>query len=144
MARIKGLLQIRKNEYNRYLGLLRLKEMKDNNVPIPKAERKKLNVRVLLPQDQLFKRRERIFTMEYKHKYKRNLMERLQHENNKLGKRFDHKLKLPDELIEAAKAKATEKAKRRQARDELRETKKLKKQQEIIDLIDSQENAAKE
>mmetsp|Transcript_81757 Transcript_81757/g.122816 ORF Transcript_81757/g.122816 Transcript_81757/m.122816 type:complete len:242 (-) Transcript_81757:35-760(-) len=139
MARIQGLLHLRKHEYHRYLGLLKLKELKDNNIPLPKKERKQLLIQPSLPEDVLFKRRVRSFYMVNKNKLKRKLLHRMQHHNNKLGKRFDHRLSIAPVHLEKAKERAIAKAERRKLRDVKREELLREKEEIITKQIEEQQ-----
>ena len=141
MARIQGLLHLRKHEYHRYLGLLKLKELAEAGEKIPNEMRKKLLVPKDLSEEQKYKRRLQTFTMTYKNKAKRKLWQRLQHENNKLGKRFDHSVRLSDSRMEEIRAKALEKTERRMKRDEIRRDQIQAKEDAIEELIKQQQSA---
>jgi len=138
MARIKGLLELRKHEYHRYLGLKTLKEMKDAGEPIPREARKKLLVPCNLNEEQKYKRRLRTFTMTYKNRYKHQLLKKLQHESNKLGKRFDQRPRISEQALEEISIKAKAKAERRMERDAVRQASKDQKEEEINEIIREQ------
>jgi len=139
MARIQGLLNLRKHEYHRYLALKEMKELKDKGEPIPKEMRKKYVIPRDLSEDQKRTRRIAKFTNEYKNKLKRNLQHRMQNENNKWGKRFDYSVRLNNTRLADVYEKAQAKTERRMARDPIREEKRRAEQAEMEELIAEQQ-----
>ena len=124
MGRLQGVLHMRKNEYQRYQGLLELQKLKQEGKTIPIKLREKYGVPLYRSRQQILKRRIRIFRMVLMNKYKRKLRTKLQLENKKQHRRFDHPLDFPEGLKKKIARLAVVKANGRFKRDRIREKKK--------------------